>query len=335
MVIIYSNNNSQVVKIKIKYYQVQATKYTMATKADFDDRVPSPPSVMEPVEDLEADGLEDEPMHDQLPSVEEAKANADMEDPKTAKNARKSRCRFCFYTCCCLCSCLVLIVILAITLPQVSTSSSSQQSQGGNGNEMATLAPGVFPPRFSLVRDFLDAFTDPNELDREGSPVRRAAHWIADEDLLHLDVEDDNFLERYALAVLFFSMGGPNWPLNLGFLSAVSFTKYSVYNREGIRDKANYLIMLCEFHLISDSSFFPQSIARHTFVTGFTLDLGVTTNHALSALIATKAKNTSKNSSFVSHYYFSGVVSLMLKAQRLFVYPFSRKMAAWAFPRRA
>lgn len=182
---------------------------------------PTSPNVMEPIEDPEE--LQDEPVHDQLPSVEEAKANADLEGGD-AKNTR-SRCRFCFYTCCCICSAFILLIILAVVIPQTGSSGSSSSSRKPSRNQnngQATLPPGAFEPRVDMVRNFLSAFSDADALNQQGSPQHKASEWIADQDILHLPIDDPTFIERYALAVFYLSMGGPKWPLHLGFLTESS-----------------------------------------------------------------------------------------------------------------
>jgi len=172
---------------------------------DRNDIIPSPPNVMEPMDDDPEAGLEDEPIHDQLPSVEEARANADLDntDPKGDAATRKSRFRFCCFTCCCLCGAFLFILILAITVPQMA-SEGNQNKNHNNGRDkgQSTLAPGAFEPRFDVVRDFLTGFSNASDLGREDSPQKRAAQWIADEDILHLSMDDENFLERYALATM-------------------------------------------------------------------------------------------------------------------------------------
>ena len=184
---------------------------------DFVDVTPS--NGTEPMEDPEAAGLEDdEAVHDQLPSVEEAKANMDLE--KGDPNKAKSRCRFCFYVCCCLCSTFILLMVLAIVVAQMGGQHRGSKSHAGYpGGQAATLAPGTFEPRFDYVKAYLSAFSDAKDLDRKGSPQRMAAEWIADQDLLHLSMDDETFIERYALAVLYFATNGPSWKINLGFLT--------------------------------------------------------------------------------------------------------------------
>lgn len=173
---------------------------------------PTSPNVMEPVKDPEDVELQDEPIHDQLPSVEEAKANVELD----GNSPKRSRCRLCFYTCSCLCTGVFLLLLLAVIIPQLELRGNSSSSSYSGP---ATLPPGTFEPRVDYVREFLSAFSDESELKRVGSPQYRASKWIADEDVLHLPIDYPTFVERYALAVFYFATGGPNWPLHLGFLT--------------------------------------------------------------------------------------------------------------------
>ena len=164
---------------------------------------PTSPISMQPVED--PDELQDEPIHDQLPSVEEAKANVELEGSSSAP--KRSRCRFCFYSCACICCGLVLLIILILLIPQMIGVPGKAHSSQHNGPN--TLPPGTFESRVDYVRNFLSAFSDEGDLTRVGSPQYRASKWIADEDVLHLPIDYPTFVERYALAVFYYSTGGP------------------------------------------------------------------------------------------------------------------------------
>lgn len=205
-------------------------------------------------EDPETAGMEDvaqdeEPVHDQLPSVEEAKANAALDlsrdDPEAAKPSRLRRCFCC--ACSCVCLAFILVIILAAALPQVQEGSRVSGSNGGKSanNRAPTLAPGVYEPRFESVKKFLTRFSDMADLGREGSPQNEAAKWIADQDILHLPTDDDRFVERYALAVFYFALDGPNWSYNLGFLTAEDHCKWFQVGF-GADDKARYVGAHCD-----------------------------------------------------------------------------------------
>ena len=166
---------------------------------------------------------DDDQVHDQLPSVEEAKANADLENGDAGKT--RSRCRWCCYTCCCICTTFILVLVLAVVIAEMRAEkemagrNSSTHTSTHTKNKAATLAPGTHESRIGYVKSYLETFTDRKVLNRESSPQHKAAQWIADEDVLHLPINDETFLERYALATLYFSTDGPNWENNLSFLT--------------------------------------------------------------------------------------------------------------------
>eukprot|EP00980_Cylindrotheca_fusiformis_P018102 scaffold5817_cov101-Cylindrotheca_fusiformis.AAC.7 len=63
--------------------------------------------------------------------------------------------------------------------------------------------------------------TDPQSFDGKATPQYYAAQWLAHGDGLKVPVPRNNnvhYNERYAMAVLFFSLGGPGWTNKLNFL---------------------------------------------------------------------------------------------------------------------
>lgn len=216
---------------------------------------PTSPNVMEPIEDPDAADLQDEPIHDQLPSVEEAKANVELEG-ESATATRRSRCRFCFYIMCCICSSFILLLMLIIILPRL-IGSSGQSTGNSMTSGPKTLPPGAFESRVDYVREFLDGFSDPSELNRPGSAQHRASKWIADEDVLHLPIDDPTFVERYALAVFYYATGGPNWPLHLGFLTERSTCDW-FHIGFGSDDKPRHVGANCQEGMKVQQLFFPE-----------------------------------------------------------------------------
>ena len=201
--------------------------------------------VLEDVQQEEDD--DDDIVHDQLPSVEEAKANAkleeanrnsnrsleaggeDVDDPAAVEKPRRSCWRICCYSCCCLCLAFVLIIVLAVAVQSPSRNSrrSGPRHKSNTEKGVQTLAPGTYEPRFNEVKDFLTGISDIDALQDENSPQYKAALWIADQDMMHLDIDDDGFLERYATATFYFAMNGPRWPLHLDFLSGKDTCKWN------------------------------------------------------------------------------------------------------------
>ena len=105
----------------------------------------------------------------------------------------------------------LLIVIISMSV------AISQNNASARGNS-----------REKEVVNFLsDNFADRTALEKKESPQKRAAKWIADEDELNMPMPASNsyedaykFVQRYALAVLFFAWGGEDkWIFNYQFLS--------------------------------------------------------------------------------------------------------------------
>ena len=55
-----------------------------------------------------------------------------------------------------------------------------------------------------------------------GSPQYRAARWISEEDAIQLDMNDASFKQRYAMAVLYYSLNGDGWNVVNNWLSEAS-----------------------------------------------------------------------------------------------------------------
>ena len=73
-----------------------------------------------------------------------------------------------------------------------------------------------------------------NDLDDNESPQGKAASWIAIDDQYQMDIpspETDairtRFIERWTLAVLYYSSGGPAWNYNLNFLQPIDHCDWS------------------------------------------------------------------------------------------------------------
>jgi len=105
---------------------------------------------------------------------------------------------------------LVLVVIAIIGL-----SWGIMRSNSSSGSE-----------RMRQTIKLLERVSSAKSLLEDGSPQNMAAKWIADLDELEVDLPTDvyaddayPFIQRYALATIYFATGGPQWSLQLGFLS--------------------------------------------------------------------------------------------------------------------
>jgi hypothetical protein len=115
---------------------------------------------------------------------------------------------------------IVLVTILSIvlsltirgnatTLPNVTASSPSP-------------APTTRLTDYEFLEKVLGPISGDNVWMDETSPQSQALNWLAFEDPAMLPIKDTDastLIERYALAVLYFSTGGPQWASSVNFLS--------------------------------------------------------------------------------------------------------------------
>lgn len=110
----------------------------------------------------------------------------------------------------------LLLIMAAIIIPVVIVFGNSNASSADNG-----LAPALSPtnmpsaaPTTSRLKDIMAyaaTVSDPATLQDENSPQFRAATWVSDEDLAMAELGSVKLLQRYVLAVFYFSTGGDNW----------------------------------------------------------------------------------------------------------------------------
>ena len=110
---------------------------------------------------------------------------------------------------------LVLVTVLVLIVD------FAKRQPRRNGSSAATKAGEPSSKRVQDVISFLLDDVDHEALSNTSSPQYLAAKWIADEDprLAVMD-GDRGFHQRYALAVLWFAMGGTGWHHDLDFLSS-------------------------------------------------------------------------------------------------------------------
>ena len=111
-------------------------------------------------------------------------------------------------------TCIVLILTaFALAVVILVHGSGGDHSVGSSGRMKATVA-------FLSEKGISDA----DSLTRSESPQHKAAYWLASKDKLRLDIPEISdreyvqFLQRYVLAVLFYALDGDNWKDNLRFL---------------------------------------------------------------------------------------------------------------------
>jgi hypothetical protein len=127
---------------------------------------------------------------------------------------------------------IVLIIGLSVGIAAKNSSSNPNQVQGGGKTSVSselppTPAPIAIPNTGNRERDVIafvaaEGLSNRNALVTVGSPQRMAALFMANLDPLQLSLSASNFLQRYAMAVFYYSLEGQMWKDNLGFLTGTS-----------------------------------------------------------------------------------------------------------------
>jgi hypothetical protein len=153
------------------------------------------------IEELPED--DEEQVHDQLPSVEEAKANLAH---KPSSNGKK-----------------IYLLVAAVLAVVVITVSAIVIASNKNKNN----APISYSPtgRAADVIQFLwdNKVSALPTLEDSSYPQHLAAMFVADGDMYQMDLTEENaekFVERYVLALLYYALGGADWNYQLKFLSS-------------------------------------------------------------------------------------------------------------------
>lgn len=144
---------------------------------------------MSPIEidKMENIALDEDFVHDQLPSVEEYKAQHAVRAPSWKRKV---------------CFAVILVVTFATIL---------------FGTAVGVLVNNKFtqPDRLQRVMSFVGQHSATDAFARVGTPQHRAAQWMALEDPKQLPL-NSRFLQRYALMVFWYSTGGEStWAYDL------------------------------------------------------------------------------------------------------------------------
>jgi hypothetical protein len=149
---------------------------------------------------------EDINIHDQLPSAEEVKLSA---RPRPVISPWQKCLRIIAYV-------LVLAAIVAAIVTPVVILTNNQSDSLSR------------PSRITEVVDYLVSLEISTEtyLTTPGTPQYEAAMWIADDDAYYMPIpagktRHTRFVERYALAVLYYATNGPFWRYKMNFLEPV------------------------------------------------------------------------------------------------------------------
>ena len=167
------------------------------------------------------DDDEEEYVHDQLPDADEIKAGL-----STGDDGWGAIRYFAIFV-----GLVVLTVIIVV--PTILTQSSSQNQRSTGQRPTTTPSPlpaPTEPPqqRMDAIIEFLAnlGISSESKLKTGGTPQNKAVEWMAFSDEFRPRVPSPNekyfgFVERYVLAVLYFSTNGPSWTYRMKFLTGV------------------------------------------------------------------------------------------------------------------
>ena len=153
-------------------------------------------------------------VHDQLPSVEEAKANLSYQ-PASNTNKKKKV--------------LIGLGVLAILAATIGIIVAVATSFGKSSKTEVTLSGRAEDVVNFLFENHVTAL--PALKDRT-FPQHKAALFVADGDAYQMDLDASNeievrrFIERYVLALVYYHYNGPKWNYQLNFLTAEDHCKW-------------------------------------------------------------------------------------------------------------
>ena len=114
-------------------------------------------------------------------------------------------------------------VILAVVLTRKSSSSASTDAGSDNDpNKGGPANGGTIVSNFEMMYEILAPISGEEAFANTSSPQYEALEWIANEDTNSTNLSASMITERYVLALLYFATGGPDWFVNVGFLSSTS-----------------------------------------------------------------------------------------------------------------
>lgn len=136
------------------------------------------------------------------------------------------------------------IVSLSVVAGVTLLDSRSRGGDGNFGDGGSIGTPPPLPPVANLVdlRSIVESISDPSLLSNTSTSQYLAIEWLIDDDMYFrqlpanwVDVDTKQYIiERYVMAVLYYSTGGDAWILDLNFLSNHSICEWNLKNRSGV-----------------------------------------------------------------------------------------------------
>ena len=126
---------------------------------------------------------------------------------------------------------LIVVAILVILLSLSLSSNSSKSSDDNMKQNFPSIIPSHSPSMYhsnrpsggrevGIRQKIKDLTLDDTVLLDLSSPQSMALHWILFEDSLSLDADDENLIQRYVLALIYFGTDGDSWSRQVDWLSS-------------------------------------------------------------------------------------------------------------------
>jgi hypothetical protein len=149
-------------------------------------------------------------IHDQLPSAEECKANL----PSTHTGCSPKKWKTCGIL-----SVMLAILVIGFTLAIVVGKANIEERAVTPDEQIEEVIQFLFKHQVTPLPLLEDA----------GTPQRRAALFLAVGDNFRMELTSDNaarFIERYALAVIWYHFHGQQWNYRLDFMTATDVCEW-------------------------------------------------------------------------------------------------------------
>ena len=109
--------------------------------------------------------------------------------------------------------CMVLIAVAIVVPVVLMLGKTVPVAPSAAPSAVPSMAPSSAPTsvRLDAIVDNLTSVSSENDLQNKSSPQYQAAQWVADEDPLKVAIGNPRLVQRYILAVFYFSTNGDEW----------------------------------------------------------------------------------------------------------------------------
>jgi hypothetical protein len=164
---------------------------------------------------------------------------------------------------------IVVVLIIVVVVSVVLTVGKADPLPPTMSPTRAPTSSPTMAPTTSTLQDLLDSLRavtgDSKNLGVPSSPQYRAALWLADDDSFVRDQQltplDSKFLQRYALATMYYSLGGDDWD-DCGEQSSTCGSDANVKPWLSAYDECEWKYLTCTDGMLVDKASFGRLAAR-------------------------------------------------------------------------